>query len=213
MNKNYLDELLKILNSSLPNEEKKTKILQYHESDIAELLDALEESDREKLYDILGTDNIGEVIIYSDDVNEILEDFEPEEIVDIIETLDASDAIDVLEELDEDARNEIVSLLNQDIVEDINAITKYSDDEIGSKMTNNYITILNVDSVKTAMKKVISEAAENDNVSSIYVVDSNDKLYGVIDLRDLIIAREGTALDTIIKRNCHITIVLDTKTK
>ena len=201
MNRNYILEILEILNSSLSSEEKKKQILQYHESDIAEVLDELEEEKRDLLYEILGTESIAEVLLYSEDVNEILEDFEPEEAADIIETLDADDAIDVLEELDEESRNEIVSLLDKEIVEDIEAITKYEDDMIGSKMTNNFITVLNTDSVKGAMKKVIKEAAENDNVSTIYVLDHNEKLYGVIELRDLIIAREGTSLENIIKTN------------
>lgn len=201
MNRNYILEILEILNSSLSNEEKQKQILQYHESDIAEVLDELEENQRELLYEILGTESIAEVLLYSDDVNEILEDFEPEEAADIIETLDADDAIDVLEELDEESRNEIVSLLDKEVIEDIEAITKYDEDMIGSKMTNNFITVLNSDSVKGAMKKVIKEAAENDNVSTIYVVDNQELLYGVIELRDLIIAREGTSLENIIKTN------------
>ena len=201
MNRNYILEILNILNSSLNNEEKKKQILQYHESDIAEVLDELEDEKRELLYEILGTESIAEVILYSEDVNEILEDFDPEEAADIIETLDADDAIDLLEELDEESRNEIVSLLDKETMEDIEAITKYDEDMIGNKMTNNFITISYKDTVKSAMRKVISDAAENDNVSTIYVLDSEDKLYGVIELRDLIIARDGTNLESIIKTN------------
>ena len=201
MNKDYLVKLLEILNSNISNEEKKKQILQYHESDIADLLDALDDDKREQLYQILGTENIAEVMVYSDDVSEILEDFEPSEAADLIEILDVDDAIDVLEELDEESRNQIINLLDKEVVEDIKAIKKYDDDMIGSKMTNNFITVLNNDSVKSAMKKVITDAAVNDNVSTIYVIDQNDKLYGVIDLRDLIIAREGTNLETIVKKN------------
>ena len=113
MYRDYLIDLLNILNSQDTLEEKKTRILQYHESDIAELLDELDDEKREELYKILGTDKFGEVLVYSEDVNEILEDFEPEEVADIIETLDADDAIDVLEELDDESRNEVVSLLDQ----------------------------------------------------------------------------------------------------
>ncbi len=201
MNRNYLIELLEILNSNVSKEEKKKQILQYHESDIAELLDELEDDKRDLLYEILGTENIAEVLLYSDDVNEILEDFAPEEAADLIEELDADDAIDVLEELDEESRNKIVSLLDKEVIEDIDAIMKYDEEMIGSKMTNNYITILFNDSIKAAMKKVIKEAAENDNVSTIFVLDNEERLYGVVELRDLIIAREGSSLENIIKKS------------
>lgn len=201
MNKDYLVKLLEILNSQVSNEEKKKQILQYHESDIADLLDALDDDKREQLYQILGTENLAEVMVYSDDVSEILDDFEPSEAADLIEILDVDDAIDVLEELDEESRNQIIELLDEEVIEDIRAIKKYDEEMIGSKMTNNFITVSNTDSVKSAMKKVINDAAINDNVSTIYVLDSNEKLFGVIDLRDLIIAREGINLETIIKKN------------
>lgn len=204
MNRDYLNELLGILNSNISNEEKKDQILQYHESDIADLLDELEDDKRELLYQILGTENLAEVMVYSEDINEIIDDFEPEEAADLIETLDVDDAIDVLEELDEESRNKIIDFLDKDVIEDIEAIIKYDDDMIGSKMTNNFITVCNTDSIKSAMKKVISEAAENDNVYTIYVLDNENKLYGVIDLRDLIIAREGINLEEIIKKNYPI---------
>lgn len=51
------------------------------------------------------------------------------------------------------------------------------------------------------MKTVIKEAAENDNVSTIYVEDEYHHFYGAIDLRDLIIARENDPLIEIIKQN------------
>ena len=42
------------------------------------------------------------------------------------------------------------------------------------------------------------QAADNDNISIIYVLDENDTFLGAIDLKDLIIARGGTQLDSIV---------------
>lgn len=47
------------------------------------------------------------------------------------------------------------------------------------------------------MSELVHQAAENDNISTIYVVDSYEIFYGAIDLKDLIIAREGTDLKSI----------------
>lgn len=201
MERDYLDDLKSILNSDISDEEKKAKILQYHESDIADLLSELDETETAKLYEILGNENIADVWTHADDIEDIIEDIPAEKIADIIETMDADDAIDVLEELDEDKRDEIVKLMEPEAKEEISAIAKYDEDQIGSRMTNNYISILNTNSVKEAMKRVVAEAADNDNVSLIYVVDEKDILIGVIELRDLIIARAGTNINTILKTN------------
>lgn len=201
MERDYLEDIREILNSTKTDEEKKNEILQYHESDIADLLPNLTDEETEKLYRILGNENIAEVWTHADDIEDVIENINPELVADIIENMDADDAIDVLDELDDDKRDEIVNLLEPEAKEDITAITKYEDDQIGSMMTNNYISILNTNSVKEAMKRVIAEAADNDNVSLIYVVDEAEKLIGVIELRDLIIARQGTNINTILKTN------------
>ena len=196
-----IKELEEILKSNLTDEEKKEKLLQYHESDIADLTDDMDPEERQEVFHILGDESAGEVLLHSEDIGEVVENIKPEKLADIIETMDADDAIDVLEELDEDQRQEVVKLIEPEVREDIKAITKYDDDMIGSMMTNNFVTIKSTDNEKTAMKSVINQAADNDNVSNIYVLDENDKFYGVLELRDLIIARANSELDSIIKKN------------
>ena len=52
--------------------------------------------------------------------------------------------------------------------------------------------------MRQAMRELVTQAGENDNISTVYVVDDADKFYGAIDLKDLIIARETDELDGII---------------
>ena len=52
--------------------------------------------------------------------------------------------------------------------------------------------------VRQAMKELIRQAADTDNISTLYAVDANGVLVGAIDLKELIIARETTALDDIL---------------
>ena len=65
-------------------------------------------------------------------------------------------------------------------------------------MTSNYVAIDFGISVKEAMSSLIRQANDNDNISTIYVLDKNQIFLGAIDLKDLIIAREGTDLEKII---------------
>jgi magnesium transporter len=48
------------------------------------------------------------------------------------------------------------------------------------------------------MREVVNQAADNDNIATIYVIDEDGTFLGAIDLKDLIIAREGTELSSII---------------
>ena len=46
-----------------------------------------------------------------------------------------------------------------------------------------------------------NSAGANHNISTIYVVDEEEKYYGAMDLKDLIVAREYVKLDSIISRS------------
>ena len=48
------------------------------------------------------------------------------------------------------------------------------------------------------MRELVSQAGENDNIGTVYVLDESDKYYGAIDLKDLIVARENDTLESII---------------
>lgn len=74
--------------------------------------------------------------------------------------------------------------------------------EIGSKMTGNFVAVSAGTPVKQAMRELIRQAADNDNISTIYVVDERNILVGTINLKDIIIARESTRLEDITERNC-----------
>lgn len=65
----------------------------------------------------------------------------------------------------------------------------------------NYITIAHTATVKEAMSALVKQAAdkEKDNIATLYVVDEGRHFVGEIDLKDLIIAREGTPLAQITK--------------
>lgn len=77
-------------------------------------------------------------------------------------------------------------------------LSSFDEDEIGSKMSTNFISGCSGIGVRQAMRELVEQAAEHDNISTIYVVDQDQVLVGAIDLKDLIIAREGTELDAIV---------------
>ncbi|MDE5548046.1 MAG: magnesium transporter, partial [Clostridia bacterium] len=117
---------------------------------------------------------------------------------DLIERMDADDAVDILDELEEDTRDEIIKLLDDEAVEDIKLRNSYEDDAVGSRMTTNFILIRSDMTIKEAMRSMVEQAADNDNVSTIYVENADGAYCGAINLRDLIVARQNIPLDDII---------------
>lgn len=197
-NRDYTEEILGVIRSGASKEEITEKLEDYHDNDIAQALEFLTPEERDSLYDTLGTEAVSAIFTYLDDVDTYIDELESHEAADIIEIMDADDAVDVLDELEEEKRQEIIDLLDPEVKEDIELIDSYDEDEFGSIMTTNFIVISATLTVKQAMRQLIKQAADNDNISTIYTVDDKNRFYGAIDLKKLILARQETALESLI---------------
>jgi magnesium transporter len=193
-----LKTLCDIIESDETDSSVAEKLADYHEADIADVIPLLSEKARKRLGRILSPEQLSNVFSYLENAEDYIEDMEKEKAADIIESMDADDAVDILDELSDDTRSQIIELMDDEAVEDINLISSYPDDVVGSRMTTNFITVKETMSIKKAMKAMVEQAAENDNVSTIYAENANGEYCGAIDLRDLIVAREGSSLDDII---------------
>lgn len=196
--RDFKSEIIDIIRSNMGADEIREAFQDYHDSDIADALEELTPEEREYIYDIIGDEEISDVFAYLDNVEEYIEELDAEQAADIIEEMDADDAIDLLEELEDDKREEIMQLLDDEARKDINLIQSYDDDMIGSYMSTNYVVFKKNLTIKQAMKSLVEQAADNDNITTIYTVDDDDTFYGAIELRDLVVAREGTPLESII---------------
>ncbi len=194
----YEQELIALVESDLPDAELREHLSGYHENDIANILEHLTPMERKRLYRILGIEIVSEIFTYLEDVGKYIEELDSDKAADIIESMDADDAVDVLDELEDDKSSELISLMDEEARHDIDLIQSYEDNEIGSRMTTNFIVIRNNDNIKQAMKSLVEQAGDNDNISTIYVVDAEDHFFGAIDLKDLIVARQYADLESLI---------------
>lgn len=195
---NYAKELLGILHSSLSKEELLDRLSDYHENDIADALSQLTEEERKKLYPVLGAERLAEIFTYMDDPDEYLKELDLDKVAKVLSYMDSDDAVDVLDEFDDRTQEKLVEMMDEESSHDVRMIQSYEDDEIGSRMTTNYIVIYHDLTIRQAMRELIRQAGDNDNISTVYVVDRKDVFYGAIDLKDLIIAREWDTLDDIV---------------
>ena len=195
---NYVEELLEILRSSLAADELQDQISDYHESDIADAFEQLTEEERKRLYPLLGPEWIAEIFTYIEDPDEYLKELDLGQAAQVLSYMDSDDAVDVLDELDDTTQEKLVGMMDEESSHDIKMLQSYEDDEVGSLMTTNFIVIHEKLTIRQAMRELIRQAGENDNISTVYVIDKNDQFYGAIDLKDLIIAREKDALEDII---------------
>lgn len=194
----YAKELEAIIKGDASESEIREQLEGYHENDIADVLEELTLEERKKLYRILGKETVSEIFTYLEDVETYINELDSEVAADIIESMDADDAVDILDELEEEKSQELIKLLDEESRHDIDLIHSYDEDEIGSYMTTNFIVVRRDVTVRQAMKSLVEQAAENDNIGTVYAENSDQTFYGAIDLKDLIIAREYARLEDLI---------------
>ncbi len=191
--------ILSVIRGDSSDELLRSLLEDYHGNDIAAVLDELTEEESERLVRVLGNEAMADIVAYLDDAGEYLSEMEADDAAEIIEQMDADEALEVLETLDEETRQEVLELIDdEEVKQDIELLGSYEEDEFGSVMSTNFIAIRRDLSVKGAMRRLIAEAADNDNIFTIFVLEENGAFYGAINLKELIIARSDKPLEDLI---------------
>lgn len=194
----YAEEIVAIIRSGLSEKKLKEKLGDYHDNDIAQSLELLDKTERNYLYNVLGAEWISRIISYVETPEDYIKELGITKLAQVINEMDADDAVDLLEDIDETVKDKLRPILDEGVKADIRLIHSYDEDEIGSLITTNFICITKNLTIRQAMHELITQAGDNDNIATIYVVDETRQFCGAIDLKDLIIAREATALDSLI---------------
>ena len=157
----YEEEIRALILSGLSDEELSERLYDYHEKDIADAVEELDEDTRKHVFEVVGKERAAEIIAYLGDSHEMLAEMSAQEAAKLLENMDSDDAVDILENMDDETAESIVGMMDQESGEDIKLIRSYEDDEIGSRMTTNYIVIRNDLDIKSAMKELIRQAGDN----------------------------------------------------
>lgn len=194
----FTEDIVSIIRSGLGREQLIEKLSDYHEKDIAQSFAFLTREERKALYDTLGAEWISNIFSYIEEPQAYIEELGIDKLAEVINEMDSDDAVDLLEDIDESVKAKLRPILDEDVKADIQLIHSYDEDEIGSLITTNFVCISKDLSIRQAMRELVRQAGENDNISTIYVVDASEKFCGAIDLKDLIVAREHDVLDDLI---------------
>lgn len=194
----FTEDIVSIIRSGLGREQLIEKLSDYHEKDIAQSFAFLTREERKALYDTLGAEWISNIFSYIEEPQDYIEELGIDKLAEVINEMDSDDAVDLLEDIDESVKAKLRPILDEGVKADIQLIHSYDEDEIGSLITTNFVCISKDLSIRQAMRELVRQAGENDNISTIYVVDASEKFCGAIDLKDLIVAREHDVLDDLI---------------
>lgn len=180
-------------------------------ADIAEILYELDEEQRPRLLRLLDSERAALTLQEMDpeDQSTLLHALDQGQASEILEEMATDDIADLVGELPQPEAQHILELMDREEAEDVQELLEYPEDSAGGLMTFEYIAIHEANTAQEAIDKLRELAPDAETTYYLYVVDTHERLTGVVSLRDLIVAPPDRLISQIMRRNV-ISVHVDT---
>lgn len=188
-----------------------------HSYDQAQFYEKVGPDIRKIIYQFLSPREMAEIFeaieLDDDEYEKFLKEMDTSYGAEMLSYMYTDDAVDVLNELDKEHRESYFEMMDSDTVEEINELLRYKEYTAGSIMTTEYVTIFEHSTVRSAMAVLRKEAPNAETIYYVYVVDANNRLTGVLSLRDLIVSEEDVLIRDIMHQRVVYAKVSDDQEK
>ena len=172
-----------------------------HPADLADVAEAIPVEHIPRLLAALPMDRAASVLEYLDEElrTEVLEAMSPEQAAQLVSAMTPDERADVLEELDEERADEIVDEMPAETRRETQQLRRYEPDSAGGLMTTEVVKVPASTTVEDALAKVrvIARSEKREAMHAIYTTDEEGRLEGVLSLRELLAAPEGSRLSDV----------------
>lgn len=174
-----------------------------HPADLADVAEAMPAEHVLDFLAALPATRAGEVLGYLREEfrAELLERMPSERAAELVSAMSPDDRVDVLDALEQETRDHIISDLPPDARQETERLAQYEPDTAGGLMTTRFVSVRAGLPIETALSDVRTAArsAKPETMHAIYVIDEDERLLGVMSLRELIAAPEGTTVADIMR--------------
>jgi len=178
-------------------------VSQHHPADVAAAITRLRPE--EILYVIETAGNTGGLEIFSnleiETQRACLESADPEKVIEFFEHLSPDEQVDLLKLLSPDVRANVLALLEKSEREHLMRLGKYEEGTAGSVMTTEVFALTPEVSAQEALQLIRKKSEEAESFYTIYIINDQKKLVGVLSLKDLVLAPVDRPLARIMNPN------------
>jgi magnesium transporter len=177
------------------------KVARMHPADLAELISEVSQKDRTALFGSLDVETAAEALheLEPSVQADIIEDMSKEKASDILEQMPPDEAADVLGDLSEKKAEELINLMEKEEARDVKELLEHEEDTAGGLMTTEYLSLPPDISVEDAIRELRLAAPDVETVYYLYVLDEQERLLGVVTLKDLVLARPEAMISDIMR--------------
>ena len=176
-------------------------VSELHPADLAAIISQVSHKEGATFFKDLDVETAAEALseLEPDRQAAILTGMDTEKAADIIEEMPPDEAADVLSDISPKKAQEILESLAKEDAEDIQELLGHEEDTAGGLMTNAFIAYRPETTVAEAVEKFRKDAEEVETIYYIYVTDAEEKLKGVVSLRELLLSSPEAKLSDIME--------------
>jgi magnesium transporter len=179
------------------------KIAQLHPADIADIVEQLSPQQGAEVIESLDAETAAEAIAEAEPETQVdlMRQMEPDAAADLIEEMEPDDAADLMELLPDSISDVILEHMQLDEAEEVKELMAYHHDTAGGLMTTELVAIQANLTCDQTINRLRELAPKAETIYYVYVVDDEERLVGVLSLRDLVVSSPATNVSDIMVRN------------
>ncbi len=174
-------------------------IAKTHSADIARWFPNLRYEEKNSLFTLLiEEERMGEVLceLNSADVSDFVDETESSVVANVLRTMPADDVSRVLSDIADEKKTELLDLIEGANAEHIEQLLEYEEKTAGAIMSPNFFALTEETTAAEATEQIreLTEVDLPPITFYVYVVDEENKLKGVLSLRQLVATKPDTPL-------------------
>jgi magnesium transporter len=183
--------------------ELRLRLERLHPADVAYILEALPQTDRITVWDLVKAERDGEILLeVSESVREsLIRSMDTEELVEAVETLDTDEIAELAPDLPSDVVEAVRQGLNQEEREQLRASMSYPEGSVGALMDFETISVRADFSLEAVLRYLRTLDELPDHTDQIFVVDEHDQLEGSLPLDRVLINQPEVLVSDVMRRD------------
>jgi magnesium transporter len=175
------------------------KLARMHPADLADIIEELDVHLRDVVFQSLDVETASAALEETDPKIQVslIEGLDTTAASEILEEMSQSEAADLLGDLSEQKAEEILQEMEEEIAEDMKELLEHVDDVSGGMMTTSFSSLKPSETVGSAFEFLKQTAEQTDFIYYIYLVNDQNRLVGVVSLRELFAAPPEARLSEI----------------
>lgn len=170
-----------------------------HPADQAEIFNRLDEEERDRLLARLDISTTADLFqeLEEEEAREAAVSLSTERLADVLDEMEPDEAADLLGDLPPAQVSEILAQMED--AEEVRPLLGYPDETAGGLMTTWFLALRRQTTAEQAIQFLRQVSPEADVPYYLYVVDREQRLAGVVGLRDLVIAPPNATMESIME--------------